>query len=381
MHFAGYFLGFTPRRYEKDGVEFTVAAEPHCTNADGIVHRAAMLFSADMALAAANRVHIDPNVRTATLMLRVEFTGEPAIGTLKAVCQGSGFLPRTALPESFASGHLTAGGREVMRMSGTWVAPPAPPGRVMSGLPWEGGENGHMRPLLKKNELEALGDVKKLQLSIFSEGGDVFTGMAMHNLLVRHPAKKRFAMGLRPTITFQPRIHRSKIELPEKLGQNISHHESGSTETLQTNGAVRPMGVNQASLSCQNKNAGALFQMVVGRNHLAYKIHAGARGLHCGFLAALQHGRTTKKPKLSFGIEFPHRTRRKFQLDIFAVDVNCCLILGGDDFSGANAGATLFLHGNHDRFILFFRLFVFCFRGNFLMRPVRQNFRTHTISG
>ena len=35
-------------------------------------------------------------------------------------------------------------------------APPAPPGRVMSGLPWEGGENGHMRPLLKKNELEAL---------------------------------------------------------------------------------------------------------------------------------------------------------------------------------------------------------------------------------
>ena len=155
MHFAGYFLGFTPRRYEKDGVEFTVAAEPHCTNADGIVHRAAMLFSADMALAAANCVHIDPNVRTATLMLRVEFTGEPARGTLEISGRGSGFSPRTALPESVAAGRIVCNGREVMRMSGAWVSPPAPKGMTMYGLPWEGGPDGSALPLLKKSELEA----------------------------------------------------------------------------------------------------------------------------------------------------------------------------------------------------------------------------------
>ncbi len=38
--------------------------------------------------------------------------------------------------------------------------------------------------------LIALGDVQNLTLSIFSEGGDVFTGMAIHNVLMRHPANK-----------------------------------------------------------------------------------------------------------------------------------------------------------------------------------------------
>ena len=41
-----------------------------------------------------------------------------------------------------------------MRMSGTWVSPPAPAGVVMRGLPWEGGGDGNDRPLLKKSELE-----------------------------------------------------------------------------------------------------------------------------------------------------------------------------------------------------------------------------------
>ncbi|MEQ1773300.1 MAG: hypothetical protein ABL891_05900 [Burkholderiales bacterium] len=155
MHFAGYFLGFTPQRYQTDGVEFTVDAAPHCTNADGIVNRAALLFAADMTLAAANRVFIDPNVRTATLMLRVEFTGEPARGPLTASGRGNGFSPHTALPESVAAGRVTCEGREVMRMSGAWVSPPAPKGMTMYGLPWEGGQDGAQLPLLKKSELEA----------------------------------------------------------------------------------------------------------------------------------------------------------------------------------------------------------------------------------
>ena len=155
MHFAGYFLRFTPQRFKTDGVEFSVEPGPHCANANGIVNRAALLYSADMALAAANRVFIDPNVRTATLMLRVEFTGEPARGTLAVSGRGSGFSPHTALPESVAAGHVVCDGREVMRMSGTWVSPPAPQGMTMRGLPWEGGQDGSLLPLLKKRELEA----------------------------------------------------------------------------------------------------------------------------------------------------------------------------------------------------------------------------------
>jgi len=155
MHFAGYFLRFLPRRYETGGVEFTVEPGPHCANASGIVHRAALLFAADMTLAAANRVFLDPNVRTATLMLRVEFTGEPALGTLEASGRGNGFSPHTALPESACAGRVVCSGREVMRMSGTWVSPPAPKGVMPRGLPWEGGDDGALWPLLKKRELEA----------------------------------------------------------------------------------------------------------------------------------------------------------------------------------------------------------------------------------
>ena len=155
MHFAGYFLGFTPRRFKTDGVEFTVEPGPHCADANGVVNRAALLFAADMTLAAASRVFVDPNVRTATLMLRVEFTAEPARGTLEASGSGSGFSPHTALPESVATGRVVCGGREVMRMSGTWVAPPAPKGVVMLGLPWEGGQDGAQWPLLKKKDLDA----------------------------------------------------------------------------------------------------------------------------------------------------------------------------------------------------------------------------------
>ena len=155
MHFAGYFLGFTPRRFKTDGVEFTVEPGPHCADANGVVNRAALLFAADMTLAAASRVFVDPNVRTATLMLRVEFTAEPARGTLEVSGRGSGFSPHTALPESVAAGRVVCGGREVMRMSGTWVLPPAPKGMTMRGLPWEGGEDGAQWPLLKKSELDA----------------------------------------------------------------------------------------------------------------------------------------------------------------------------------------------------------------------------------
>ncbi len=215
MHFAGYFLNFTPRRFKTDGVEFTVDPGPHCANADGIVNRAALLYAADMALAAANRVHTDPNVRTATLMLRVEFTGEPARGTLKLTGRGSGFSPRTALPESVAAGQIMCEGREVMRMSGTWVSPPAPKGVVMRGLPWEGGENGRERPLLKKSELEAVEkDVvrrveKAIRIANSTPGGDLLETLC-------NPAVKRTPTGAS-----------GRLPVGMHIGNRVGHVQGG----------------------------------------------------------------------------------------------------------------------------------------------------------
>ncbi len=155
LHFAGYFFNLNVPRFEADGVEFTIDPGPHCADANGIVNRAALLYLADIALAGAIRVFVDPNSRTATLMLRVEFTGEPARGRMTAGGRGNGFSQITALPECVAAGRILCEGREVMRMSGTWVAPPAPKDVVVRGAPWEGGENGNAWPLLKKNVLEA----------------------------------------------------------------------------------------------------------------------------------------------------------------------------------------------------------------------------------
>jgi acyl-coenzyme A thioesterase PaaI-like protein len=155
FQFAGYFLGFACRRYQTDGVEFFLAPSPQGVDANGNFSRVAVIYAADMALAAANRVYLDPNVRTATLMLRVEFTGEPARGALEISGRGSGFSPHTALPESVCAGRVMSEGREVLRMSGTWVSPPAPKGVAMAGLPWEGGQDGNDLPLLMAREFDA----------------------------------------------------------------------------------------------------------------------------------------------------------------------------------------------------------------------------------
>ena len=154
MHFPGYFMRLKNERYQTDGVALAVEPGPHCMNNDGVINRAALLFVVDMVLAAANRVHTSPDMRTATLMMRVDFTGAPARGRITGTGVGRGFSARTALPESTCTGALLCDGREVIRCSGVWVSPPAPKGVVMAGLPWEGGEDGTQRPQLKTSELE-----------------------------------------------------------------------------------------------------------------------------------------------------------------------------------------------------------------------------------
>lgn len=78
-----------------------------------------------------------------------------------------------------------------------------------------------------ERELEALGPVKKIQLSIFSEGGDVFTGMAIHNLLIRHPAKKVCVIdGICASAATYPAMACQEIQIPENSFMMI-HGASG----------------------------------------------------------------------------------------------------------------------------------------------------------
>ena len=153
-HFAGLFLGLECNRFETGGVAFSLAAAPHCTNAKGTVSPAAVSYVADMVLAAAVRAYVKPTSRTATLLLRLDYTGAPARGSLTAEARSEGFSPHTALPQASAAGSLFAGGVEVVRMSGFWVAPPTPPGRTLSALPWETTQPIHY-PTLSESDLDS----------------------------------------------------------------------------------------------------------------------------------------------------------------------------------------------------------------------------------
>jgi acyl-coenzyme A thioesterase PaaI-like protein len=212
LHFAGYFFNLEVPRFETEGVEFAIEPGPHLADANGIVNRAALLYLADIALAGAIRVFVDPNSRTATLMLRVEFTGEPARGRLSATGRGNGFSKITALAECVASGRLTCEGREVMRMSGTWVAPPPPKDVVVRGAPWEGGEDGRNWPLLKKNQLEAnekaaLRNIEKALRE--AQNGDLLGPLC-------NPQVKRTAQGAT-----------SRLAVGMHIGNRVGHVQGG----------------------------------------------------------------------------------------------------------------------------------------------------------
>ncbi len=155
-HFAGYFLDLQCRRFEAGNVTFELESGPQCADPDGTMNLGALLLLADMALAASTRLYVGLGARTATLSLRVEFTGAPARGLVRAEANSAGFSAHTALPQAACTGAIFAAGAEVVRMSGIWVAPPAPEGRELNPLPWENKHGPPVIPSLAPEELDPL---------------------------------------------------------------------------------------------------------------------------------------------------------------------------------------------------------------------------------
>lgn len=146
-HFAGHFLDLQCRRFEAGEAVFELEPGPHCVDLDGTMNLGALLVLADMTLSASSRVHINSPARTATLVLRIQFSGAPARGVLRAESQSDGFCAHTALAQAECTGSIRAAGVEIARISGTWVAPPAPDGRVLNPLPWEHKQDEMDAPL------------------------------------------------------------------------------------------------------------------------------------------------------------------------------------------------------------------------------------------
>jgi acyl-coenzyme A thioesterase PaaI-like protein len=213
-HFGGHFVDLHCPCYSTDGVVMEMDSGPHNTNADGTTHLAAMLFLADMALSSSCRVFVDPTRRTATLSIEVRFTGEQARGRLRAETRSEGFSERTALAQAHCTGRVLAQGREIIRTSGTWVAPPAPPGRTLYPLPWEPGYAGAAVSVLKPKELDAAerGVVRRVERALRE---------------AEHGAFMRSLWD--PKVRHTPKGATSRLPVGMYVGNRVGHVQGGFT--------------------------------------------------------------------------------------------------------------------------------------------------------
>lgn len=198
-NFAGNFLDLQCRRFDRGGVVFDLEPGPHCIEADGRVYLGAVTFLADMALAAASRAFVDPSARTATLLLRMDFTGAEARGRLTAEASSDGFSSRTELPQANCTGILRGAAGEIAKISGTWVKPPAPGGRPLDPLPWE-RTVPVAPPVLTSADLDAAEKavVRRVERALRNahHGGFLRHLWGPKVLHARRGAASRFSMGL-----------------------------------------------------------------------------------------------------------------------------------------------------------------------------------------
>lgn len=210
-HFAGHFLDLQCRRFEAGEVVFELEPGPHCADPDGTMNLGALLLFADMALAASTRLYVDSSARTATLCLRVEFTGVPARGPLRAEAKSDGFSPHTALAQAACEGIVCAAGTEVVRMSGIWVAPPAPEGRALDPLPWERKDAAPVTTL-------APAQLDPLEKNVMRR-----VGQAM-----RDAPHRGFPRSLwEPAVHHTPRGAASRLAVGMHVGNRVGHVQGG----------------------------------------------------------------------------------------------------------------------------------------------------------
>src|SRR5512141_1834204 len=210
-HFGGHFLDLQCRRYEAGEAVFELAPGPHCVDADGTMNLGALLLFADMTLSAANRLYVDPSARTATLAMRIEFTGAPARGLLRAEAKAEGFSPHTVLAQAASTGTIRAAGAVVARMSGIWVSPPAPEGRARNPLPWEGEEAAAVPALLPAQ-------LDPLEKNVMRRVRQALRA-APHGGFLRHLWQ--------PAVRHTPRGAVSRLALGMHVGNRVGHVQGG----------------------------------------------------------------------------------------------------------------------------------------------------------
>lgn len=119
-NFPGNFLELSFDELHADGARVSIETGPHCTDADGQTSMAAVCILADVALAVVMRAHAGYAMRMATVTLALQFTGASRDGRLEAVSRFDGLHDGLARRQGLARAELTAGGKPLCTVHGTF---------------------------------------------------------------------------------------------------------------------------------------------------------------------------------------------------------------------------------------------------------------------
>lgn len=137
FHLPGYFLELSWPHIEGHEVVQAMKAGPHCCDARGNLHPAALGVMVDGALSMAPRLVIEPGARQATVHLNMQFTGHAPRSEMTMEARLEGFTAGASVRQALVRGVLTSEGETVCYATGTFVVLPPPPGAKLAPLPWQ----------------------------------------------------------------------------------------------------------------------------------------------------------------------------------------------------------------------------------------------------
>lgn len=137
-HFCGNFFGTTFVEVVNGNSTLMLKPGPHCVDSDGQVNWAAFGLLADISFATSIRSRLEPSIRTATVSMTLQLTGEARSGQIKAVSTCHGFLKGVVGQQGLAQVILSgANGSGMLAFgNGAFMVLPPPKGVELHPIPW-----------------------------------------------------------------------------------------------------------------------------------------------------------------------------------------------------------------------------------------------------
>lgn len=151
-HYIGNYLNFSFDHVAERDVRMRMDVGPHCVDAHGNAHYAAVAVLADIALASNVRAGHTPASRLATVQMNLQFTGAPMTGRLHAASTLQGYVENITSCQGAAQVTVTAHEKPVCLGYGTFMVLDPPKGVALYSMAHRNWSDAAVAPL-KEQEL------------------------------------------------------------------------------------------------------------------------------------------------------------------------------------------------------------------------------------